>query len=228
MHDIRPRWRFFLLALALSGCAPSSSHVIIHETPSTSVWLAADPRAEKGHSHPFIMTPDSVATVLKGVLAEDRDTLTGMGIFGSENGRSAFTLAEIALLARYLAEALGKASPKDMATFYMVVSDANHNRAVTSGGLFIEDNRRLHLTLANCRSVPRGGQDYTIAMEVDTRDEPLLPVAAHRFRVGFQPAEAWIKHPQSEDRPSFRAYGSAYADPAKTVVIDLDRLLAHK
>lgn len=166
--------------------------------------------------------------VLKGVLAEDRDTYTGTGIFGSENGRSAFTPAEISVLARYLAEALGKASPKDMATFYMVVNDANHKRGVTSGGLFIEENRRLHLTLANCRSVPSGGQDYTIAMEIDTRDEPLLPVSPHRFRVGFQPVEAWIKNSKEENRPSFPAYGSAYGDPAKSIVIDLDRLFTHK
>jgi len=174
------------------------------------------------------MTPEAVTTVLNGVHIEDRDTITGMGFFGSRNGNPAFTQAEMATLSLYLAEALKKASPKDMATFYMVVGDANHRRSITSGGLFIEANRRLHLMLANCRSVPTGGQDYTSAMEVDTRDEPLLPVSPHRFAVRFQPVDAGVKSSKSNDVPSFPAYGSVYEDPAKSIIIDLDRLFEHR
>jgi len=228
MDALKRRWWLGILALALSGCSTGSANVVIHTSPSAYVWLMVDSQAGRGHSHPFFMTSEAIAAVLKGVQVEDRDTITGVGILGSRKARPAFTQAEISLLAPYLIEALKKASPKDMATFYMVVGDANHQRGVTSGGLFIEENRHLHLTLANCRSIPRGGQDYTIAMEVDTSDEPMMPVSPHRFRVGFQPVEAWIKHTHAENQPSFSAYNSAYGDLAKSLVIDLDRLLDHQ
>ncbi|BCA54636.1 hypothetical protein W02_17760 [Nitrospira sp. KM1] len=171
-----------------------------------------------------MISPETLSTVLRGVQVLDRDTLTGLGFFESKTGNPAFLQAEISVLAPSLSQALGKASPKDMATFYTVVLDVNRKRAVTSGGIFIDNQRRLHLTLANCRSTPSGGQDYTSAMELDTRDEPLLPVSQHRFRTAFQPDEAWIKSSQLEKRPSFPAYETAYGDPAKTIVIDLNRI----
>ena len=219
---------FLFLSFAFLGCSAAADHVVIHETPATSVWVKADPRAKTGHSHPYAITENALAMVLKGVQVEDRDTTTGLGLLGSDELRPAFTQAEIGVLVPYLTEALKKASPKDMATFYMVVRAADQRKGVTSGGLFIEENNLLHFTLANCRSIPRGGQDYTVAMEVDTRDEPLLPVTPHRFRVDFVPAEAWIKRARSENQPSFPAYGSAYEDLAKTVVINLENLPVQK
>ena len=217
-----------LVTLALSSCSTTSDHVVIHASPSALVWIKQDTRAATGHSHPFIVAQNTLVTVLKGVQVEDRDTITGLDLLGSNIQRPAFTQAEIAMLVPHLLEALKKASPKDMATFYMVVGDGNQRRGVTSGGLFIEENNRQHFTLANCRSIPRGGQDYTVAMEVDTSDEPLLPISQHRFRVAFVPAEAWIKPTRSENKPSFPAYGSAYEDLAKTVVINLENLPVQK
>lgn len=211
-------------AIFLSSCATDPASIVIHDTPLTGVWLTPDPQAASGHKHPYTMTPEAMTRVLNGVQVEERDTLTGLGILGSKEGKPAFSQAEIARLSPYLVEALRKASSHDMATFYMVVGDANRRRAVTSGGLFVDDQRRLHLMLANWRSVPSGGQDYTRAMEVDTRDEPLLPVSPYRFRVGFHPAAAWIRSAEERNQPSFPAYRSTYADPAKAVVIDLDSL----
>jgi hypothetical protein len=165
-----------------------------------------------------------MAKILNGIQIEERDTLTGLGILGSKDGKPAFSQAEIARLSPYLVEALRKASPKDMATFYMLVPGAHQHRAVTSGGMFVDEKRHLHLMLANWRSVPSGGQDYTMAMELNTRDEPLLPVSPYRFSVGFYPAGGWIKNTEERNRPSFPAYRSTYTDPAKAVVIDLDWL----
>lgn len=184
----------------------------------------ADSRAQTGHSHPYTITPEAMGKVLSGIQVEQRDTLTGLGILSKE-GRSAFNEAEIARLSPHLVEALKKASTKDMATFYMVVSDDNRKRAVTSGGLFIDEKRRLHFMLANWRSIPSGGQDYTLAMELDTRDEPLLPISPYRFRVGFHPSDAWIRNAEARTAPSFAAYNSIYSDPAKSVIVDLDRLM---
>ena len=219
---------FLFIALALSGCSAASDHIVIHESSATSVWVKLDPRAGSGHSHPFSIAQNTLLTVLRGVQIEDRDTITGLGLLGSDEKTPAFTQAEIAVLVPHLIEALKKASPKDMATFYMVVAAGDRRKGVTSGGLFVDENNRLHFTLANCRSIPRGGQDYTVAMEVDTRDEPLLPVTPHRFRVAFVPADAWIKPAHSIDQPRFPAYGSAYEDLAKTVVINLENLGGQK
>ncbi len=217
-------YSIMLTALLLSSCATGAGSTAIHDTPLTGVWLTQDPLAGSGHHHPYTLTAETMAHVLSGVQVEERDTLTGLGILGSKDGKPAFSRAEIARLSPYLVEALRKASAQDMATFYMVVSDADRKRGVTSGGLFIDHRRYLHLMLANWRSVPSGGQDYTMAMELDSRDEPLLPVSPHRFRVGFHPADAWVKSGEDRDQPSFRAYRSTYTDPAKAVVIKLDSL----
>lgn len=211
--------------MVLTGCSMAAGSTAIHDTPSTGVWLTADSRAERGHSHPYHMVPEAMAKVLTGIQVEERDTLTGTGLLGSRHARPAFTQAEIERLGPHLIEALRKASPKDMATFYMVVSDDNRKRAVTSGGLFVDEKRRLHLMLANWRSTASGGQDYTIAMEVDSRDQPLLPISPYRFRVGFSPDEAWIKPNAPHQAPNFAAYNSIYSDPAKSVIVDLNRLM---
>jgi hypothetical protein len=226
MHAAKQLWCLGLLGLAVSACSTGSDHIVIHTRPTASVWIMADSRSLSGHTHPFVMNPHTLATVLNGVQVEDRDTISGLGILGTDRRRPAFTQAEIAVLVPHLIEALKKASPKDMATFYIVVGDADHRRGVTSGGLFIEEHSRLHLTLANCRSTPRGGQDYTVAMEIDTSDQPLLPVSPHRYRVAFVPEGAWMRHSHSGNEPSFPAYGSAYGDPAKTLVINLEAVAA--
>ncbi len=224
MNATRAHW-VMTVALCLSGCAAGTDSTVIYDTPLTGVWLAADPQAASGHKHPYDMTSDAMAKVLNGVQVEERDTITGLGILGSKEGRPAFSHAEIVRLTPYLMEALRKASPKDMATFYMVVSDGNQKRAITSGGMYIDEKHYLHLMLANWRSVPSGGQDYTMAMELDNRNEPLLPVSPHRFRVGFHPADAWIKKSEEPNTPHFRAYRSTYTDPAKAVIIDLTRFV---
>jgi hypothetical protein len=210
--------------LCLVGCSGGPAVLPVHDDPLTGVWLAADSRAGTGHAHPYTITPDAMRTVLSGIQVEERDTITGTGLLGSRHGRPAFTPPEIDRIAPHLIEALRKASPKDIATFYMIVGDDNRKRAVTSGGLFVDEQRRLHFMLANWRSVPSGGQDYTMAMELDSRDEPLLPISPYRFRVGFHPPEAWIKNGEESRAPRFRAYKSAYSDPAKLVVVDLNRL----
>jgi hypothetical protein len=213
-------------ALLLSACYSGPDFIPIYNTRVTDVRLMLDAQTKKGHNHPYTMTTDAMVKVLSGIQVEERDTITGIGILGSKEGKPAFTQAEIAKVGPHLVEALGKASPKDLATFYMLVSGAHQERAVTSGGIYVEGHR-LHVILANWRSIPRGGQDYTIAMELDTRDAPLLPISPYRFQVGFHPAEAWVKSRSQRDDPGFPAYRLAYGDPAKSIVIDLDNLLSH-
>jgi hypothetical protein len=207
-------------ALLLASCAAGGpAPIAIHQSPSMAVWVAVDPRAGSGHPHPFPITPATMELVLRGVRCRERDTVTGTGLFGAEHGRPAFSQAESAVLATLLTTALKKASSNDLATFYMAAGGA-----VTSGGLYVEKPRLLHMMLANCRSVASGGQDYTSAMTLDSRDQPLLPITPYRFEVGFHPAEASVINERPATRPSFPAYGSVYTDPAKSIVIDLNRL----
>lgn len=222
MKDKNVFWVLMLVMLSIANCAHEPGSIVIHDTLLTGVWLAADSRAASGHRHPYTMTVGEMEQVLAGVQVEERDTLTGLGILGSQQGKPAFTRAEIARVSPHLVQALRKASPQDMATFYMVVGDENRRRAVTSGGLFVDQNGRLHLMLANWRSIPSGGQDYTMAMELDNREEPLLPVSPYRFRVGFHPSNAWVLNTKGPDAPRFAAYNSIYGDPAKSVIIDLN------
>ena len=215
-----------IAVIFLSGCSKGPASIAISDSPMTDVRLMLDAHTKTGHNHPYTMTTGAMVKVLSGIQVEERDTITGLGFLGSKEGKPAFTHAAIARVVPHLVEALRKASPKDLATFYMLVSDGHQSRAVTSGGLFVDGNR-LHVILANWRSVPRGGQDYTIAMELDTRDDPLLPIAPFRFSVGFHPTEAWIKSRKLRDDPGFPAYRLAYGDPAKSIVIDLETLLTH-
>jgi hypothetical protein len=219
------RWILILLQF-LHGCFSVPASVPIFSTPATDVRLMLDTHTKTGHNHPYAITADALAKVLSGVQVEERDTITGIGIFGSKEGKPAFTRTEIANVSSHLVEALRKASPKDLATFYMYVNDGHQRRAVTSGGIFVDGNH-LHVILANWRSVPSGGQDYTVAMEVDTRDDPLLPISPFRFRVGFYPAEAWVRNRSERYDPGFPAYHSTYEDPAKYIVVDLETLLAN-
>jgi hypothetical protein len=210
--------------LLLAGCFSGPEFIPIYNTSMIDVRVMHDMQTSKRHNHPYTITADAMAKALGGVQVEERDTITGIGIFGSKEGKPAFSRTEIAHVSPHLVEALRKASPKDLATFFMYVNDGHQKRAVTSGGLFVDGNH-LHVILANWRSVPSGGQDYTVAMEVDTRDEPLLPISPFRFRVGFYPTEAWVRNRSERYDPGFPAYHSTYEDPAKYVVIDLDSLL---
>jgi hypothetical protein len=212
--------------LLLPGCFSAPASVPISKTPTTDIRLMLDTHTKTRHNHPYTITADAMVKVLGGVQVEERDTITGIGIFGSKEGKPAFTRTEIATVSPYLVEALRKASPKDLATFYMYVSDGHQRRAVTSGGMFV-DGKHLHVILANWRSAPSGGQDYTVAMEVDTRDDPLLPISPFRFRVGFYPTEAWVRNRSERYDPGFPAYHSTYEDPAKYIVIDLETFFTH-
>jgi hypothetical protein len=213
-------------ALFLSGCFSGPDFIPIYNTRMIDVRLMQDMQTNTRHNHPYTITTDAMVKVLSGVQVEERDTITGIGIFGSKEGKAAFTRTEIANVSPHLVEALRKASPKDLATFYMYVSDGHDRRAVTSGGIFVDGNH-IHVILANWRSVPSGGQDYTVAMEVDTRDDPLLPISPFRFRVGFYPTEAWVRNRSERYDPGFPAYHSSYEDPAKYIVVDLENLLSH-
>lgn len=209
-----------VVVLVSAGCVTQPAPIVIYADRWDSIWLKFDPAAGSGHSHPVSIAPEQMAKVLHGVRVTDRDVIGAFGLFADQEGTPAFSAAEITRLAPYLSQALNKASPRDMVTFYLMAGDATRGRLVTSGGLFVRDGR-LYFILANLRTSPSSGQ-YETPYEIDTRDEPLLPIARYKFTVGFTPSSAWIPNAQVRGRDGYERY----MDESKQVVIDLQRLFA--
>lgn len=155
---------------------------------------------------------------LRGIGVRSRDTITGFDVFSTKGSSPAFTTAEASILAPYLRQALAKASPKDMATFYALTRDITKGELVTSGGMFVR-GRYLYVILANAKTSPYSNQ-YENAHTVDTRDRPLIPIARYRFTATFTPESAWIPNKQVRGHDGY----DRYLDESKLVVIDLDQL----
>ena len=207
------------VALVLSvGCAADPQPIIIHEDTPLSVWLKFDPSAGAGHSHPAAISSDQIAAILRGIGLQPRNHIAGFGLFAKKSGAPAFLSAEVALLAPFLSQAFAKASPKDMVTFYLVSRNVDQGDLVTSGGLFLR-NRHLYVILANAHSSKYSVQ-YENASPIDTRDQPLLPLARYRFSTIFTPQEAWIPNTQVRGKDGY----DRYFDETKLIVVDLDRL----
>lgn len=216
--SVRLRLAVVPLISALVGCALDPAPIIIHEEKPLSVWLQFDSSNGSGHSHPATLSQEQILAALRGIGVRHRNTLTGFGVLSDEDSSPAFTPAEATLLAPYLREALAKASPKDMATFYALSRDFNKGELVTSGGMFVR-GRHLYVIVANARTSPYSNQ-YENAHSVDTRDRPLIPIARYRFSATFSPEHAWVPNSQVRGRDGY----DRYLDESKMVVIDLDRL----
>lgn len=205
----------------LTGCAVQPAPIVIYEDKRDAVWLKFDPRSGAGHSHPYEITPEQMTRVLSGLFVQKRDPVGGFNLlFGDKEGAPAFTASQITLVAPLLATALHKASPKDMATFYLMTPDKEHGRLVTSGGLFVREGR-MYVILANAHTAFVSVQ-YENTYELDTHDEPLLPIARMKFIVGFKPKHAWIPNGAARENDGYEPYD----DEAKVVIVDLQKLFA--
>jgi hypothetical protein len=211
-----------VLAGALAcGCSAGPAPIVIHQSPRESVRLMFDPRSGGGHSHPVTLTLEQMTALLKGLRVKDRDVVGGFGLLAEREGAPALSSAEVAALAPHLIAALKKASPRDIATFYVVGFESGRGRTVTSGGVFVRDGR-FYVLLANDRTTP-GSVQYENTHEIDTSDQPLLPIARFKFTVGFSPPEARIPNDLAR---KLDGYDPAYLDGSKQVVIDLAKLPA--
>lgn len=209
-----------LAGLWVTGCAVSPAPIVIYEDDQQSVWLQFDPHAGAGHSHPASLTPEQLAAVLGGLRVKGRDVVGGFGLFSEKESAPTFSAAQILKVAPYLSQALKKASPQDMATFYLMAYDINRSPVITSGGVFVR-NTHLYVILANARTSP-GSIQYETTYEPNTRDQPLLPIARFKFTAGFSPKEAWVPTEEAKRADSY----PGYVDESKLIVIDLPRLFA--
>jgi hypothetical protein len=209
-----------LAALILSGCVETPSVVVIEDNALERITLAHDPSAGRGHNHPYRISPEDMARVLKGVMVKDRNAIIGFGIMKDRQGTPAFPSTLIARLAPHLANALGRASAGDLVTFYVTKSESARGPLVTSGGLLVRDHF-MYFMLANLRTPPsETSNDFSFAMELDNRDAPLEPIGRFRFTVEFTPAEAWVPSARANQQAGYKPY----MDESKLVVIDLARL----
>jgi len=188
-----------ILALAGAGlicaCSPRQfTTVTIYDHPSAYVRLEFDRTVTKGseHSHPIVLTPGQIAAVLGGVRIHEPIALVRGDILQRDpipRVHTAFTDKDIALFAPLLAQALSKATPEEVVTFYQTRPISAITREVTSGGLFIQGDE-LHLILANYRSHTRYMADFGAAETQDDRLTPMQSLAPQDGRLDFDPDSA--------------------------------------
>jgi hypothetical protein len=193
---------------------------VIHDEPSRGVWLQFDPRAGQGHSHPATISPAQMETILRGVRARGRDVVAGFGLLADQSSVPAFLPADIPELASLFSLGLSKASPRDIVTFYLVRNDASRGALITSGGLCLRGHY-LTFILANAHTSPYAVQ-YENTSTIDTRDQPLLPIARFKFTADFSPPD--VRLPNTS-LPSDTRY-NGYVDDSKLLTLDLSRLPA--
>lgn len=204
----------------VTGCGAGPAPVIIYEDTQTSVRLQFDPESGSGHSHPVSITSEQMSTILRGIRTKGRDVVAGFGLLADVQGTAAFSTQDVALLAPKLSRALRKASPKDLATFYVVKVEAGQGAVITSGGVFVR-KERLYIILANVRTSPYSVQ-YESNYTPDLREQPLLPIARFKFTAEFTPPDVRISYAQARREDGYERY----LDDSKLLVLDLPRLFA--
>ncbi len=206
-----------VVLLSLTACGSGPAPIVIHEDRALSVWLKFDPLSGAGHRHPADISSERLASVLAGLRMMPRNAAGGL--FGvAKEGDPVFVSTEVSRLAPILRQAFLKASPRDLVTFYLVGGDRATGPLITSGGLAFRHGY-LYVMLANARTSP-STKIYETSHEVDTREDPVLPIARFNFSAGFDPQAAVVPKGQAKDPDAT----DRYIDPAKVVVIDLVKL----
>jgi hypothetical protein len=129
-----------------------------------------------------------------------------------------FTDKDVAALAPHLVAGLAKASPVDLVSFYLAQRGSNRAPLITSGGVFIR-NQRLYLILANARTSPSSIQ-YETTYETNSLSNPLLPIARFKFVAGFVPADWRVVTSEAKRLDDW----DGFLDESKVLVIDLARI----
>lgn len=201
----------------LSGCVASPPPKVLFQDATLSIRLEADGRAEVPHSHPAKLTTEDLARILAGVrVTKEPGTLSVTT--NPVAPAPAFTPDEIRRLAPYLADAFAKASPQEIVTFYRASGEVTGQQTVTSGGLFVQGGALLFV-MANYRIRPYAAPaEEAVAVDMDARDHPLLPIVRGGFAIAYEPPDAAV----AIDRAGFTW---RYPDTNNVVVVDVSRVL---
>ncbi|WP_455245033.1 hypothetical protein [Petrachloros mirabilis] len=212
-YKLLPMTLPLLLSFLLIGCAGSVKVRSLYEDNRTSVRLQTDREAGTGHSHPSALSPGDMARILGGVLVVEQRYAMHELLSGSAPALAAFSADEIRVLAPLLSQALSKATPREIVTFYRRYTSDAVGLAYTTGGLFVHDGN-IHFVLANYRQSPSDVMRRGIpAYEMDPIDDPLQSLLRGKYEIMFQPEEA-------EVHPAKGNWTWPYADPGKVVVIN--------
>lgn len=179
--------------LALIGCAPSQfTTLTIYESPQSFVRLEIDRDRDQdtGHNHPADIAPEQMGTILNGLVFEEpMAKLPFYDDLSQPRRHPALSASEVTLFAPLLAAALKKAGPDEIVTFYHSTARGGTQRVVTSGGAFVEHDK-LHLVLANYRSLTHFNADSGVVDTMDDRLTPLRSLAPQRGHLAFDPSSA--------------------------------------
>ncbi len=201
--------------LMLEGCAGSPPPRQIYVDSLTSIRLEADTRKSGDHSHPALVSPEEMATILHGVRVIARKGIIGSLLSGEGEGRPAFSSIEVKQLATQLSRGLEQAKPDELVTFYRRISDADVGLAITSGGMFVRRGQ-CYLVLANNRTLPSEGLNQNMISQIDPIDSPLLPITRAGFRVTFTSSLAVVPADERDSWP--------YVDPGRVLALDLAQI----
>jgi hypothetical protein len=118
----------FVGAGLIGACGPRQfTTLAIYDKPAAFVRLEFDRTVRTGseHSHSILLTPEQVAAVLGGVRIEEPRAFVQGDIL------AAFSEEDIAFFASLIAQALSKARPEEVVTFYETRYLSATRRAVT-------------------------------------------------------------------------------------------------
>ena len=194
LHTAKWASTTLLLTWVSLSCTPRQfATLTLYDTPHAFVRLEADRTVTKDteHHHPVALTTEQMAAVLGGVMIEE--PLAKMPLYDEMGGPRRHRVFDdnlIAFFAPLLALGLSQATPEEVVTFYLSKDLSGGTREVTSGGLFVQGDERLHLILGNYRSHTHYFADLGVAETTDDRLTPMAPLAPQRGVLGYEPSSA--------------------------------------
>jgi hypothetical protein len=174
-----------LAGSSVFGCAsqaPRSGSTVTEEGLNT-VHLEADPDGNV-NTHPANLTPQDLATLLRGVRVWEKRNFIHRLLMGSAPKTRAFRDDEIEFLAPALSKALAQAAPNQRVYFRISHADPQGAEETTSGWLFMRDPN-LHLILSEVHDKHAPGPDIS---RYD-RQMPDVPEVSSAFDITFEPEE---------------------------------------
>ena len=212
-----------ILSVCLFGCsAPTIQSYTVYEDPTAFVRLEFAPNVQREkpdtwNTHPAIISLEDMVKVLSGLqVREHRPNILKPlfnKIFDPPTVIPAFRKHEIALLGPQLIEAFDKAVPEEIVTFYVSTPVNSVTREVTSGGLYVRNNK-LHVILSNHQTVygiPAFGLLYD-------RRHPTYSLAPRGFDLTYIDSEAFMTRPS---KFSDQIFGQFSDDE---IIIDLQKV----
>lgn len=132
------------LALMVLGCSGTSPQRVASQVaPQGKVYLQEIPDWSFEASHPETLAPEILASVLRGVHADDSESLS----VGGGRPMRVFSDEDVAFLAPLLAQQLSQAQPEHVVAFELS-SSAGSGSAPTAGNLYLQRGA-LYLTLTD-------------------------------------------------------------------------------